>query len=320
MTPVTVFGAGAFGTALAISLARDKHEVTLVARNAEHAAQMTRDRQNRARLPAQAFPPQLSPVAGCDDPAPVCLIAVPAQSLSDFVSRHRDALGGRAIVACCKGVDLKTGLGATALITRACPDARAAILSGPGFAADIAAGLPTALTIAARDEALARVLQSALSTTNLRLYRSSDVVGVELGGALKNIIAIAAGVAIGAGLGESARAALITRGYAEIKRYALHFGARASTLSGLSGFGDLVLTCTSARSRNYALGLDLGGGRKTDESLTTEGVATAISVSNLAKTSEIEMPVTDVVAALLDGRITVEHATRALFTRPLKEE
>ncbi len=224
MTPVTVFGAGAFGTALAISLARDGRKVTLVARDRTHATDMAATRENAARLPGFTFPESLAPAAASETSDTICLIAVPTQKLADFVAENSASLASRDLVACCKGVDLATGHGPTRVIADAVPDARPAILSGPSFAVDIAAGLPTALTIAAEDADRAAALQHALSTGNLRFYRSTDVVGVELGGALKNIVAIAAGVAIGAGLGESARASVITRGYAELRRFAESMG------------------------------------------------------------------------------------------------
>jgi glycerol-3-phosphate dehydrogenase (NAD(P)+) len=320
MNNITVFGAGAFGTALAISLANDGRPVSLVARNSAHAAEMSAARSNQARLPGVALPASLRPVHDIPDPSDVCLIAVPMQSLSGFLAQNARVLDGRHLIACCKGVDLTTGDGPSALIDRYCPTAVAAVLSGPSFATDIAAGLPTALTLATKDVSCGTDLQGQLSTANLRLYRSSDVIGVEMGGALKNVVAIAAGIAIGAGLGESARAALITRGYSEMIRFAVAFGARAQTLAGLSGFGDLVLTATSTKSRNYTYGLCLGGGETPAKSVTVEGVATAKAVSNIAKSRDIDMPLTDTVTALLEGKITVNRAIDALMSRPLKEE
>lgn len=320
MSDITVFGAGAFGTALAISLAQDGRSVTLVARNADHAKDMAATRQNTARLPGHRFPASLTPSIDATNPASICLMAVPAQSLATYLNQIAPDLAGCKIVACCKGIDLTTGLGPTAIIGKTCPDAVAAILSGPSFAVDIAAGLPTALTLAAADSSEATRLQAALSTSNLRLYSSTDVVGTELGGALKNVIAIAAGVAIGAGLGESARAALMTRGYAEMKRFAQSYGADPGTLSGLSGLGDLVLTSTSEKSRNYSFGLALGAGKGADTSKTVEGIATAKIVSNIGKKSGIDMPVTNVVAALVEGKLTVSQSVEMLLSRPLRKE
>ena len=320
MTDVSVFGAGAFGTALAISLARDGREVSLVARDRTHAADMSVSRENAARLPGFAFPAGLRPVAESANAAAICLIAVPTQKLSDFVMQRAEALAGRHLIACCKGVDIATGHGPTRVIADAVPDAKVAVLSGPSFAVDIAAGLPTALTVAAVDPAIAETLQRTLSTTNLRLYRTNDVIGVELGGALKNIVAIASGVAIGAGLGESARAALITRGYAELRRFAEYAGAVPDTLSGLSGFGDLVLTCTSEKSRNFTYGLAIGRGLPRPQNVTVEGASSAKAVSKLALARKIDMPLTRTVSALVDEKLSVAEAIDLLLSRPLKEE
>ena len=242
------------------------------------------------------------------------LLALPMQVLGGFLARH--PVHAPAMVACCKGVDLIHLTGPATLIAAARPDVMAAILTGPSFAADIAQGLPTALTLAGGDEAL----QHLLSTPTLRLYRSSDVIGAELGGALKNVIAIAAGVVLGAGLGESARAALMTRGYAEMSRLALSLGARRETLAGLSGFGDLVLTCTSAQSRNFRFGLALGAGQPFDTSVTVEGAATAQAVTKLAAQKGIDMPVTTMISALVAQTITLPQAIHALLSRPLKQE
>ncbi len=318
MSSVAVIGAGAFGTALAVALARSGQGVTLWARDMRDMAER---RENSARLPGIAFPDRLR-VTGdmAEVRAPVVLLATPMQALDGFLATHGAHLDGRALVTCCKGVDLASGLAPTEITARACPTAQVAVLSGPGFAIDIARGLPTALTLAGRGDT--RALQEALSTETLRLYRSGDVTGVELGGALKNVIAIAAGLAMGAGLGESARAALLTRGFAEMNRFAVARGARPETLAGLSGLGDLVLTATSEKSRNYAFGLALGagGGKAPPEGTTVEGMATARAVAGLAAEAGIDMPITEMVVAVLEGKLTLEQARAALLARPLKEE
>ncbi|RDW12486.1 NAD(P)H-dependent glycerol-3-phosphate dehydrogenase, partial [Paracoccus thiocyanatus] len=215
---------------------------------------------------------------------------------------------------------LATLTGPSALIAAASPQARVAVLTGPSFAADIARGLPTALTLACADAGTAEALQRQLSTATLRLYRSTDVTGAELGGALKNIIAIAAGAAIGAGYGDSARASIVTRGFAEMLRLATALGARPETLPGLSGLGDLVLTCTSEQSRNFRYGLALGSGRDFAPGTTVEGAATARAVTALAERLGIEMPISNLVAGLAQGSIAMEHALDFLLNRPLKEE
>lgn len=319
---VAVLGAGAFGTAMAVALARDGAEVGLWARDPEHAQAMRSSGRNDRRLASVDLPESVTVSAEIGDfsSADTVLLAVPMQRLDAFLNAHARALDGRRLVAACKGIDLAKGQGPTSLIGSACPGAIPAILTGPSFAADIARGLPTALTLACGDEAAGKDLQASLSTPVLRLYRSTDVTGAELGGALKNVIAIAAGVVSGAGLGDSARAALMTRGFAEMSRLAIALGARAETLAGLSGFGDLVLTCTSTQSRNFRFGQALGAGVGFDSSVTVEGVATAQAAATVATRAGVDVPVTDMVAALACGRISVPLAVEALLSRPLKKE
>ena len=317
---IGIAGAGAFGTALAVALGREGRQVTLWARDTGHVAEMRGERRNR-RLPDAVLPECVTVTGDIGDlaAAEAVLLAVPMQVLGGFLAEYGAGLAGVPLVACCKGVDLKTLQGATALIGVACPGAVAAVLTGPSFAVDIAKGLPTALTLACASEA-GEGLQHLLSTPSLRLYRTTDVIGAELGGALKNVIAIAAGVVMGAGLGESARAALMTRGYAEMVRFAMRLGARAETLAGLSGFGDLVLTCTSTQSRNLRFGMALGSGAGFDAGVTVEGAATAQAVVRLAEGLGIDMPVTKMVAALIDKKLPLDEAIRSLMSRPLKQE
>lgn len=298
---IGVAGAGAFGLALATALARQGSEVRLWGRRgvaAPGGVVVTTD---------------IYDLTGAE----AVLIAIPTQALGGFLAEH-PALTSLPLIACCKGVDLTTLHGPTALLADRCP--HPALLTGPSFAADIAANLPTALTLACADDATGERLQKLLSTPHLRLYRTTDVIGAELGGALKNVIAIAAGVVIGAGLGDSARAALMTRGYAEMLRLALLQGARAETLAGLSGLGDLVLTCTSPQSRNFRYGVALATATAFDPSVTVEGVATARAVAALARRLNIDMPLTTLVAALTLGQITLPEAIHALLSRPLKPE
>ncbi len=316
MTRISVLGAGAFGTAYAASLAGDGREVVLWARD---PGDMQEVRENRRRLPGVRLP---DGVTVTDDfakaaEAEIILLAIPLQKLSGVLAGNRSHLNRQTLVSCAKGIDIATGRGPAEIITANCPDATPAILSGPSFAVDIAVGLPTALTIAAADP---EPLQKALSTANIRLYRSTDMVGVEHGGALKNVVAIACGITIGAGLGESARAALMTRGYAEMNRFAQARGARSETLAGLSGFGDLALTCTSEKSRNYAYGRALGRREPGAHGTTIEGKATAQAVVEAACTLGIDMPIAELVMALVSGAVTVEQAVEALLSRPLKEE
>ncbi len=317
---IGIVGAGEFGTALAVALAKSGREVRLWARDPAQVRAMQETRLNEVALPSVTLPEGVTAHA---DLAEVCggkalLLATPMQSLGAVLAAYPGIDGQQPLVACCKGVDLATLQGPVALILGLRPGAQAAILTGPSFAADIARGLPTALTLAVAGEGAG--LQELLSTPTLRLYRTDDVKGAELGGALKNVVAIGAGTVIGAGLGDSARAALMTRGYAEMVRLAMALGARAETLAGLSGFGDLVLTCTSAQSRNFRYGLALGKGESFDPSVTVEGVATARAVVALAGTLGIEMPVTAMVDALALGRIGVKDAVGLLMGRPLKQE
>jgi glycerol-3-phosphate dehydrogenase (NAD(P)+) len=315
---VSILGAGAFGTALAISLA-GKGPVTLWARD---AGDMAERRENAKRLPGCPFPDTLTVTDRLEQAsaAKILLLAVPMQRLRSVLEDHKDALHGKHLVACCKGIELSSGVGPVSVISQTIPDATAAILTGPSFAADIARGLPTALTLACADAKAGKYLQAELTTANLRLYRTTDTIGAELGGALKNVVAIASGAAIGAGLGESARAALMTRGYAEMQRLAAHLKAEPTTLAGLSGFGDLTLTCTSEQSRNYRLGQSLGQGTPFDPSTTVEGAATARAVDALARDAALDMPITRAVAGLLDNQLDVAGAMKSLLTRPLKEE
>lgn len=307
MTGVAILGAGAFGSALAIALAVNG-PVTLWGRG------------GRSRLDVP-LPEAVRLTGDLDEVrAPTVLIALPAQVIRPFLASEGRRLDGRALIGCAKGIDVETLTGTSAVIAAACPSATVALLTGPSFAADIARGLPTALTLACADEAAGAALQTALATPVLRLYRTTDVTGAELGGALKNVVAIAAGVAIGAGLGDSARAAIVTRGMAEIVRLATTLGARPETLMGLSGLGDLVLTCTSDQSRNFRYGRALGAGEPFDAGITVEGAATARAVARMAQDRGLDLPVATTVAALAGGGISVNDAIRALLMRPLRQE
>jgi glycerol-3-phosphate dehydrogenase (NAD(P)+) len=317
---ITVLGSGAFGTALAISLAEAGKEVSLWSRDPAHVQTMQTTRENAVRLPGVVFPENLQVTAEISHNSGPVLLAVPMQKLRDLLNTEAEALYRRDLVACCKGIELSTTLGPVAIMRELMPDNVAAILTGPSFASDIARGLPTALTVACADAEKGKTLQETLTTRNLRIYRSTDTIGAELGGALKNVIAIAAGAVIGAGLGDSARAALMTRGYAEMQRLAQALGARSETLSGLSGFGDLVLTCNSPQSRNMRFGLSLGRNEAFDPTITVEGAATARAALKQAETLALDMPITAAVVALLDGKVQLRQAMEMLLSRPLKEE
>ncbi|MEQ8368526.1 MAG: NAD(P)H-dependent glycerol-3-phosphate dehydrogenase [Roseicyclus sp.] len=313
MSRIDIIGAGAFGTALAITYARAGHDVTLWARDGADAMQAVRE--NTRRLPGHAFPMGLRVTSDLSRlTADTALLALPTQSLGAVLS---DApLAADTLVSTAKGIDRATGLGPTALIahhTRATP----AQLTGPSFAVDIAAGLPTALTLACADDDIGATLQDILSTPLLRLYRTTDVIGAELGGALKNVIAIAAGAVIGAGLGDSARAALMARGFAELVRVAEAAGADPATLTGLSGLGDLILTCGSEKSRNFRFGMALARGENLPGDVTVEGLHTA---RQIAARSDLDTPISDAVAALADGAEDFASIADTLLNRPLKSE
>jgi len=317
---IAVAGAGAFGTGLAIALAANG-PVTLWARDAKAADFMQTTRENVARLAGHRLPEQVfvtSEVRSLFE-ADTILLAIPAQRLGAWLYQHADQLVGKHLVACCKGIDQSTLRGPVAQILETVPDATAAMLTGPSFAHDIARQLPTALTLACKGDD-ARYLQECLSTPTLRLYLSDDIVGAELGGALKNVIAIACGVCMGAGFGESARAAVITRGFAEMRRIGEALGANPETLTGLSGFGDLALTCTSDGSRNYGFGLSIGMGKDFDPKTTVEGAATAVSVTKLAEKHGLDLPICRVVSDLSSGNTDPETALAILLSRPLRKE
>lgn len=313
---VAVLGGGAFGTALAVAMGGER-PVTLWARD----GQILRTRQS-PRLPGVFLPDGVMVTDDLESAlrAQTLLFALPMQSLAPFSAGIAQDLAGKALVACCKGIDLSTLRGPTSILASHFPKATPAIVTGPSFAIDIAAGLPTALTLACADDATGQTLQADLSTASLRLYRSTDVIGAELGGALKNVIAIACGACIGQGMGDSARAALLTRGFSEMQRLSVRLGARAETLGGLSGLGDLVLTSTSDKSRNFCFGLSLGRGEAFDHTATVEGIVTARAALRLGAEHGIDMPITEALVSVFDHGTTVHDAIQSLLSRPLKQE
>jgi glycerol-3-phosphate dehydrogenase (NAD(P)+) len=319
---IAVVGAGAWGTALAGVAARAGRSVVLCARSAETAKAIAANRSN-PKLPgvtlhaAIEVTSELKRAAATD----AILIATPAQNLRAAVSALAPHLtDGAPIVACAKGIERGTHKFMTEVIAEAAPDAIPAILSGPSFAADVARGLPTAVTLATRDETLAAALVQALGSSTFRPYHTSDVRGVEIGGAAKNVLAIAAGIAVGRKLGASAQAALTTRGFNELLRLGRACGARTETLTGLSGLGDLILTCSSPQSRNFALGMALGRGEAPASDKLAEGEFTAPVLIKLAASQGIDMPVSNAVAAILKGASTIDEAIERLLTRPFKAE
>jgi len=323
---IGVIGAGAWGTALAQALAGDGSEVLLWAREPELVAQINGEHRNSLYLPSATLAPTVRATGDVADLAglPVLLVVVPAQFLASVIAELPE--GERDLVLCAKGIEAGTGRLMADVAADTVPGARLAVLSGPTFAHEVAAGLPTAVTLACSGgEAQWERLAPLIARPALRPYYSDDVTGAEIGGAIKNVLAIACGVVEGLKLGQNARAALIARGYAEMLRFGLARGARAETLSGLCGLGDLVLTCTSTSSRNFSLGLALGQGLTAVDALAgkasvAEGAATAPVLAELAAQGGIDMPIVDAVCRLLDGSAPATTVVDDLLARPLKAE
>lgn len=326
---VAVLGAGAWGTALANVAARAGNRPTLIARDAELAAAINATRENARYLPGIAVEPAVDSTA---DAAPaiaaadIVLLVTPAQHLRATLGGLADAVRpGTPLVIASKGIERGTDALLSAVVEDTVPDAVPAVLSGPSFAADVARGLPTAVTLACRDRAARERLAERLALPTFRLYPTHDVVGAEIGGAVKNVLAIACGASDGLALGDSARAALTARGFTEMARLGGAMGAELDTLAGLSGLGDLILTCGSRQSRNFTLGRELGEGRPLTEILAgrrsvSEGVHTAAAVVDLARRHGIAMPICEAVAAVVSGEVTVREAVGALLARPPREE
>jgi glycerol-3-phosphate dehydrogenase (NAD(P)+) len=319
---IAVIGAGAWGTALAGVAARAGREVVLCARSAEVAQAIASTRSN-PKLPGITLHASIQVTNDLAHAAAAnaILIATPAQNLREATAALAPHLTeGTPLVACAKGIERGTHKFMTEVIAEVAPKARAAILSGPGFAAEVARGLPTAVTLAAYDEALAGDLVQALGSATFRPYHTTDVRGVEIGGAAKNVLAIAAGIAVGRNLGASAQAALTTRGFSELARFGRALGARSETLVGLSGLGDLILTCSTPQSRNFALGQALGRGEAAPSGKLAEGAFTAPVLVELAAAEGVDMPVSNAVADILRGAVTIDDAVQSLLMRPFKAE
>ncbi|PWJ80149.1 glycerol-3-phosphate dehydrogenase (NAD(P)+) [Pseudaminobacter salicylatoxidans] len=320
---VTVLGGGAWGTALGLTAARAGHDVRLWARDPEMVEALRRG-ENPRYLPGIALEPALeatTDLAGALDGTDCVLIVTPAQVLRSVLTAAKPHLpAGAPLVLCAKGIERETGTLLSQIADEIVPNHLVAALSGPSFASDVSRGLPTAVVIAAREEELAAGLAQRFSTSSFRCYSTDDLIGVEIGGALKNVFAIAAGAVTGAGLGASAQAATVTRGFAELRRIGEAFGARPETLMGLSGFGDLMLTCSSPQSRNFAYGLALGRGEPLEGRPLAEGVATAAIAARITRERGIRAPIITTVSEILAGSITVQEAVTALMTRPLRHE
>jgi glycerol-3-phosphate dehydrogenase (NAD(P)+) len=321
---IAVIGGGAWGSALALTCMRAGRSVSLWESDPANAAHLAVHRESRF-LPGVRLDDRIAVVADLAEAAraEAILLVVPAQAIRAATKALSPQLApGTPLIVCAKGIERGTQKFMTEVVGECAPDATPAVLSGPSFAADVARGLPTAVTLAAPDEALAAALAKAIGSAAFRPYHSTDVRGVELGGAAKNVLAIAAGVVTGRGLGASALAALTTRGFAELVRFGRAYGAKPETMVGLSGLGDLLLTCSSPQSRNFSFGIELGRGQKPEHihGGLAEGVFTAPVLLDMARERGVDMPIATAVAALLDGALTVEAAIESLLTRPLKAE
>ncbi|GAD11359.1 glycerol-3-phosphate dehydrogenase [Gluconobacter frateurii NBRC 103465] len=314
---IAVVGAGAWGTALACAAARTGANVTLWMRSP-----VAPDVRELPRLPGIRLPDTVHVTGEFPTQADLVLLVVPVQTARQVsTALERSLAPGIPVITCCKGLEQGTSLLPLDVLAETMPGRPTAVLSGPNFAIEVAQGLPAAATLASADLSLAQHLASQLNSSSFRLYASQDIAGVQLAGAAKNVVAIGAGIVIGAGLGENGRAALITRAVAEIARLAEALGGRASTLAGLSGVGDLILTCTGRGSRNYSLGIELGEGRSLTDILSSrttvaEGVLTAPALVTLARSLNIQVPIIETITHLLSEKLTIEEARSLLLDRP----
>lgn len=328
MTSVSVLGGGSWGTALALTSCKAGNLTTLWVRDSQQAGQMQVSRENRKYLPGITLPPELTITPSIEQAAQsnIVLLVCPAQALRSFLEDIKDIVSPDAyLVICSKGIEIETGKLLSQVVAEILPGHCVSVLSGPTFARDIAEERPTAATLATEEMTTARWLASSLSCSTFRLYSANDVVGVELAGALKNVIAIAAGIATARNLGESARASLMTRGLAEISRLGLAMGAQGETFLGLSGVGDIILTCTSPQSRNMSFGLEIGKLDrfvldKQNPVLLTEGIFTAKAVMSLAASKGIELSLLESIYRIVYQGSLIEEEIRLLLSRPLKVE
>lgn len=329
MTKISVIGGGAWGTALAHIQAVAGRDVTLWAREQAVIDSVNTQQENATYLPGVKLHPSLSATDSLSravEDTDILLMVTPAQYLRDSLeSLKQEAADGIPLVVCSKGVEIATGMMLSQVVEDVIPDATCAVMTGPTFAREIALGLPSAMTLATNDKDVAADLSENLACRTLRPYLSDDIIGVQIGGAVKNVLAIACGVITGRKMGESARAALMTRGVAEMGRLASALGAKKETLTGMCGFGDLVLTCSSMQSRNYSLGVMLGEGRSVDDVLgerksVTEGVHTAKALMKLAKDNAVEMPISEsVYRCLIDG-VNMEDMISEMLNRPFAHQ
>ncbi len=325
---IITIGAGAWGTALANLCAQNGHDTQIWAFEPSCAEAINTRHENIDFLPGIALHPALTAVSDMPDFSRVdmCLVVIPAQFMRATLSRFSASIPkGLPLILCSKGIENKTLSFMTDVLAETIPQAEPFVLSGPSFAKDVALGLPTAVTLAGPDLSTARALADLIANVSFRPYLSDDIIGAEIGGAVKNVLAIACGIVLGLGLGQSAHAAIIARGFAEMGRLGEALGAKPVTLSGMCGLGDLVLTCSSQQSRNMSCGYALGQGQTIDDILAvrnsvTEGVATAPALLELAQKKNVDMPICESVARIVTGQIAPKMAVQQLLSRPLKGE
>lgn len=328
MTIVSVLGGGAWGTALALVSHRAENKTLLWTRDLQSAEHLKQYKENQRSLPGIALPTDLVVTSSLKEAlnADIILLAVPAQTVRSLIQQIKPYISKNGyLVVCSKGIEIGTGLLMTEIIYAILPEISVSVLSGPTFARDVASGQPTAATLSAREIETSRWLASTLSSQNFRVYPSNDIIGVEVSGALKNVIAIASGIATARGYGDSARASLITRGLAEITRLGMAKGAHPETFLGPSGVGDIVLTCTSTQSRNMSLGITIGHNNIVTEAmlkgcLLTEGIFTAKAAVELASVLEVELPICKGVNNILHYQSSIDSEITRLLSRPLKNE
>ena len=321
---IAVLGGGAWGTALALTMLRGGNDAVLWARDATIVETINAAHRNPRYLPDVDLDERLVATTDLDiavRDARCVLAVVPAQAMRSLLELLSAPLAaGVPLVLCAKGIERGTGKLLSGIVSEMLPETPIAALSGPSFAADVARGLPTAVTVAADNEAAAVALAALLSAPNFRCYSTGDLIGVEIGGALKNVLAIAAGAVSGARLGASAQAAIVTRGFVELRRIGVAFGGEPETLMGLSGLGDLMLTCGSPQSRNFSFGVALGRGESLDNLPLAEGAATAGVAAEIARARGIEAPIIEAVDRILSRELTIADAISTLMSRPLKSE
>lgn len=325
---VAIVGAGAWATALAVTIARAGSIVTMIVRDPVIASAIDEGHQNPDYLPGISLDPAIRAVTDMAsiEGQDAVLAVVPAQTMRETARRIRPHLArGTPVISCAKGIEQSSKALMAEVLAEELPDGTACVLSGPSFAVDVARGLPTAVTLAVPDESIGETLLRAIGHATFRLYLSTDVIGAEVGGAVKNVLAIACGIVDGRALGASARAALTARGFAELNRFGLALGARPDTMAGLSGLGDLILTCSSPQSRNFGLGVSLGQGEPIGAILAesrrlTEGMWTASALTERAADLGVDMPICRAVAEIVAGRLSVDDAIEGLLARPFRRE